>query len=176
MFKTNTNQLETEQYFFADDGAIPNSYLPVVVYRSIYNTGDCSAWLEKCFSKNGWTNNWRDIVLTYHHFHSSTHEVLGVGKGEGNLIIGGADGKKLTVSAGDVIIIPAGVGHCSVGKNDSYEMVGGYPSGANWDLLTGTPEERLKALPKIKSLPVPATDPVFGNEGTLIKLWKNISG
>ena len=167
--------MNTKQYFFTDDGTIPNSDLPVLVYRNVCVTGDCSDWLVSRFRENGWTNNWRDIVLRYHHFHSTTHEVLGVGKGKVDLQIGGADGKILTVTAGDVIILPAGVGHCSVNKNDSYEMVGGYPGGTSWDLLTGTPEERSAAIPRIQNLTIPATDPVFGSGGTLITLWQQTS-
>lgn len=164
-----------ETYFFTDDGTTPNSSLPVIVYRNVCSAADKSQWLEDCFRANGWTNNWRDIVLRYHHFHSTTHEVLGVGKGMVELQIGGVNGKVVTASAGDVIIIPAGVGHCSVNKDDNYEMVGGYPGGASWDLLTGTAEERKTALANIQQLKIPATDPVFGSAGTLLTLWQETS-
>lgn len=167
--------LNTEQYFFTDDGTTPNSLLPVVIYRQVCDAANKSQWLEDCFRANGWTNNWRDIVLRYHHFHSTTHEVLGVGRGTVKLQIGGVNGKVLQAAAGDVLIIPAGVGHCSVNNDDDYKMVGGYPGGASWDLLTGTPEERATALPKIKALPIPSTDPVFGINGTLQTLWQQIS-
>lgn len=161
-----------EKYHFADDGIIPNNRLPVIVYRQVTDVQDKSDWLEKCFKANGWANNWRDIVLPYDHFHSTTHEVLGMGKGTVTLHIGGEKGLDMEVSAGDVLILPAGVGHYAVSEHKNYEMVGGYPDGKGWDLLTGTSEEREKAIPQIEKLPIPKTDPVFGIEGELLKLWK----
>ncbi|HEY1054719.1 MAG TPA: cupin domain-containing protein [Emticicia sp.] len=160
-----------EKYFFADDGTIPNNHLPVIVYHQVTDAEDKSAWLEERFKANDWTNNWRDIVLPYDHFHSTTHEVLGVGKGSVKLQIGGAEGMALTVAAGDVIILPAGVGHFSLSDHKNYEIVGGYPEGKDWDLLTGTTEERKEAISRIENLPVPETDPVFGKGGELLKWW-----
>lgn len=161
-----------EKYHFADTGTIPNNHLPVIVYRQVTDAKDKSDWLEEKFKANGWTNNWRDVVLLYDHFHSTTHEVLGVGKGKVTLHIGGEKGLSMEVSAGDVLILPAGVGHYSVSAHQNYEIVGGYPDGKDWDLLTGTPDERAKALPRIEKIPIPSTDPVFGNDGELLKLWK----
>jgi uncharacterized protein YjlB len=164
-------QFEVEKYKFSDDGVIPNSDLPVLVYRQVCTQENKSEWLESTFIANGWTNNWRDTILSYHHFHSTTHEVLGVGYGEVRLQIGGSSGILLTVAAGDVIVLPAGVGHCSLPGQSGYEIVGGYPDGKSWDLLTGTEEERASALPRIKAVPIPLTDPIDGVQGTLIKYW-----
>jgi uncharacterized protein YjlB len=161
-----------EHYFFADDGIIPNNPLPVVIYREVAAASDLSAWLEKRFTENNWTNNWRDIVLPYDHYHSSTHEVLGLGKGVVRLQIGGAKGRQVEVHAGDVLILPAGVGHFSLDNSQYYQMVGGYPGGADWDLLTGELEERPSALERIARLPIPQTDPIYGSAGPLFTLWK----
>ncbi|MEO6286868.1 MAG: cupin [Dyadobacter sp.] len=164
-------KFEVEKYQLSDDGVIPNSDLPVLVYRQVCMQEDKSDWFEATFIANGWTNNWRDIILSYDHFHSTTHEVLGVGKGEVRLQVGGKAGILLTVAAGDVIVLPAGVGHCSLPGQSGYEIVGGYPDGRSWDLLTGTEEERRTALPRIKAVPVPVTDPIDGVQGTLTKYW-----
>lgn len=161
-----------EKFHFADTGTIPNNSLPVIVYRQVTSAEDKSEWLEEKFKENGWTNNWRDIVLPYDHFHSTTHEVLGVGKGTVTLHIGGEKGISVEVSAGDVLILPAGVGHYSLSEHKNYEIVGGYPDGKDWDLLTGTADEREKAIPRIEKLTIPQTDPVFGKEGALLKLWR----
>lgn len=161
-----------EKYHFADTGTIPNNRLPVIVYRLVTDAKDKSDWLERKFKENGWKNNWRDIVLPYDHFHSTTHEVLGVGKGTVTLHIGGEKGISIEVSAGDVLILPAGVGHCAISEHMNYEIVGGYPDGRDWDLLTGTPDERKESIPCIEKLPIPKTDPVFGKDGELLKLWK----
>jgi uncharacterized protein YjlB len=168
---TTPMKFEVEKYQLSDDGVIPNSDLPVLVYRQVYTQENKSDWFETTFIKNGWTNNWRDIILSYDHFHSTTHEVLAVGQGEVRLQVGGSSGVLLTVTAGDVIVLPAGVGHCSLPGQTGYEIVGGYPDGRSWDLLTGTEEERRAALPQIKTVPIPVTDPIDGVQGTLMKYW-----
>ncbi|NJN33697.1 MAG: cupin [Saprospiraceae bacterium] len=160
-----------EKYYFKDDGTIPNSRLPVILYHQICAEKDTSEWLEQHFKINGWTNNWRDIVLPYDHFHSTTHEVLGVGKGSVVLHIGGKNGLSLSVSAGDVLILPAGVGHYALTDDKNYEIVGGYPEGKSWDLLRGSDDERKIAFSNLEKLSIPSTDPIFGLEGELLKLW-----
>lgn len=160
-----------EIYHFPDDTHIPNNRLPVILYRQVTDAVDKSEWFENTFKINGWTNNWRNIIYRYDHFHSTTHEVLGVGKGVVTLHIGGQTGMSIEVSAGDVLILPAGVGHYAVSEHIDYEIVGGYPDGRVWDILIGTKEEREQAIPRIEKLPVPAKDPVFGQEGELLKLW-----
>jgi uncharacterized protein YjlB len=99
--------------------------------------------------------------------------VLGVSKGKVELMIGGKkNGKVLDVSEGDVLVLPAGVGHHAISNDTRYEIIGGYPEGYSWDMMTGTIEERLLALKNIASVPIPKTDPVFGIEGPLIHFWK----
>ncbi|QRR04043.1 cupin [Dyadobacter sandarakinus] len=164
-------QFEIETYRFDDDGIIPNSNLPVILYRKVYLENDKSDWFESTFIKNGWTNNWRDTILSYDHFHSTTHEVLGVGDGTVTLQVGGPSGVHLTVHAGDVLILPAGVGHASLPGQSYYEIVGGYPDGKSWDLMTGTEENRHDALTNIKAVDLPLTDPIYGLQGMLLKYW-----
>lgn len=165
-------KFEIETYHFGDDGMIPNNDLPVLVYRNVCLHQAKSDWFESTFIRNGWTNNWRDIILSYDHFHSTTHEVLGVGSGQVTLQVGGRSGTQLSVRAGDVIILPAGVGHHSLPGQDNYEIVGGYPDGRSWDLLLGSEADRIIALPGIKKVPLPSTDPIDGVNGTLAQYWK----
>ena len=118
-------------------------------------------------------NNWRDIILSYDHFHSNTHEVLGLGFGEVKLKIGGSSGEIFTLTAGDVIIIPAGVGHHSISEHSNYQFVGGYPNGNNWDLKTGLEEgERANILNNLSNVKIPKTDPLYGIGGRLFEIWK----
>jgi uncharacterized protein YjlB len=165
--------MNSKAYSFADDGIIPNHTFPVIVYSQCVHLEDCSDWLETTFKKNNWLNNWRDIVLPYDHFHSNTHEVLGLGRGNVSLKIGGANGQVFHLSAGDVVIIPAGVGHYSVSEHTNYQMVGGYPNGLEWDLKTGLElGERTQILLAISAVEMPGKDPIFGEEGWLFEKWK----
>ncbi len=158
-------------YFFENDGTIPNSNLPVIVYSNICESDDCANWIEAKFRDNNWTNNWRDIVLPYDHFHSNTHEVLGVAFGKVDFKIGGKKGEIIKVKAGDVLIIPAGVGHFAVSENIDYQVVGGYPCGLSWDMCTDLKLDAEKILRNIKEVKLPETDPIFGKNGLLMDLW-----
>jgi uncharacterized protein YjlB len=163
--------VDARTYRFEDDGVIPNSDLPVLVYPKVCPAKDASTWLEQTFARNGWTNNWHDVVLTYDHFHSNTHEVLGVGRGGVSLRVGGVGGLVIEVSAGDVVVLPAGVGHCAVSGQTDYEMVGGYPLGRAWDMRTGVAGERDEVLANLSRVDMPETDPVFGAQGPLLEAW-----
>ena len=71
----------------------------------------------------------------------------------------------------DVVVIPAGVGHCNLGSSGGFLVVGAYPEGQSWDLRTGEPDERPEVLENIRKVPLPRTDPVFGDEGPLHEHW-----
>ena len=47
----------------------------------------------RAFAANGWLNPWRDGIFTYHHFHSTSHEVLGIAAGEVRVAFGGPGGR-----------------------------------------------------------------------------------
>lgn len=162
-------------YYFDDDGITPNNSLPVLIYKNVFSQikEDLAANLEKIFQQNNWTGNWRDIILDKDHYHSSSHEVLGISKGSVDLQLGGANGKQFLVSAGDVLILPAGVAHSSLSDRQDYEVIGGYPEGRSWDMIYCEPEKYQKAKIEIEKLPLPKTDPLFGAKGPLIDKWKS---
>lgn len=158
---------------FADDGVIPNNRLPLLIYTDAIPVTECSPEaVEALFDRNGWPPRWRASVFTYHHYHSTAHEVLGVASGSAQLMMGGPEGTELQVRAGQVIVIPAGVGHKRLSSSGDFLVVGGYPPGQDWDLLTGEPGERPQADRNISSVPLPETDPVQGSGGALLELWR----
>ena len=108
----------TELRRFADDGRIPNNpSLPLVIYRlALPKSQHFAKDFETKFAANGWHNSWRNGVFDYHHYHSNTHEVLGVATGEARVCFGGEQGEVLALAAGDVAILPAGTGHNRVGE------------------------------------------------------------
>lgn len=161
-----------ESYIFADDGVFPNSRLPVLIYRSVVSDGGPEA-LERLFKRNGWPPQWRDTVFTFHHYHSRSHECLGVATGHATLRLGGPEGQVVRVDAGDVVMIPAGVAHQRVVASADFMVVGAYPPGQeNFDTLRGNREDRPKADETIAEVPKPESDPVEGSSGSLLELWR----
>jgi uncharacterized protein YjlB len=133
---------------------------------------DPASIFEQRFAKNDWTNSWRDGIYPFPHYHSTSHEVLGVYSGTAMLRLGGGHGQNVEVYAGDVIVLPAGVAHQNLGSSDDFGVVGAYPGGRKWDLLRGLPGERPKADQNIAALPIPDNDPIYGAEGPLRQIWK----
>jgi uncharacterized protein YjlB len=166
-----------EQLNFKDDGIFPNSVLPLLLYERALVTGakDPASFVEQRFAENDWTNSWRDGVYSFPHYHSTSHEVLGVYSGAATLQLGGEHGKNVEVHAGDMIVIPAGVAHQNVGASEDFGVVGAYPGGRDWDLLRGLPGERPKADHNIAALPMPDTDPIYGANGPLRSIWKSVA-
>ena len=166
--------VQPEQFNFKDDGVFPNSVLPLLVYRQALTADghDPASLLEERFADNDWCNSWRNGVYSFAHYHSTTHELLGVFSGAATLRFGGEHGKNVEVCAGDVIVIPAGVAHQKLKESDDFAVVGAYPDGRNWDLLRGQPGERPRADHNIAALPIPDNDPIYGANGPLGQIWK----
>lgn len=158
-------------YSFEDDGAIPNSPLPVLIYNGVGEAEDAAA-CERMFARNGWLNSWRDGIFTFHHFHSTSHEVLGIIAGSASVILGGPSGRRFEIGRGDVIVLPAGTGHCNVGSSPDLLVVGAYPDGMGYDLRRGDPAEHDEAVANIRLVPLPRADPVEGPEGPLRRHWR----
>ncbi|WP_375417249.1 cupin domain-containing protein [uncultured Hymenobacter sp.] len=165
--------MQPEKLFFKDGGTIPNSPYPLLLYRQAFaaRADAGAAWLEQRFAQHNWTNSWRNGVYSFHHYHSTSHEVLGVYAGAALLHLGGEAGQKVAVQAGDIIIIPAGVGHKNLGSQ-GLGIVGAYPDGRSWDLNRGLPGERPQTDQNIAALPRPATDPLLGPGAGLPVIWQ----
>src|SRR4051812_50169718 len=58
---------------------IPNHpSFPVLVYRGVPRVREGADACRALFAEHGWRGAWVDGVFDYHHFHSTSHEVLGV--------------------------------------------------------------------------------------------------
>lgn len=162
--------MDVEQRRFAPSGLIPNNpELPLLVYRGVLASGEgAAAACADLFGRHGWRNGWRNGVFGYHHFHSTAHEALGIVKGEVRVRFGGEDGETVAVRAGDVVVIPAGVAHKNEGGSRNLLVVGAYAGGRDYDTCTGgepSVAERIRALPR------PEADPVYGACGPLLRAW-----
>ena len=163
-----------ETFLLQDDGRIPNNpTLPLLVYTGALQLPVKGSALvcERVFGANGWGNGWRNGIYTFHHYHSTAHEVLALACGTARVQFGGENGPVIDVQPGDVVVIPAGVGHKNLGSSFDLLVVGAYPPGPSWDLCRGTPEERPWALENIARVPLPAADPIFGMQGPLRTHW-----
>ena len=165
---------QPEHLYFADDGVIPNSRLPVLLYRQVPLEGtDRAAALERLFADNGWPPQWRYGVYDYHHYHPNAHEALGVARGQARLRLGGEQGQDVAVTAGDVVVLPAGTGHRNLESSADFLVVGAYPPDQQ-DFITqrADPAAHARSVELIAQVPLPTSDPVSGREGALPTLWR----
>ncbi len=146
----------------------PNSAHPALLYCAALPADPAA--MERAFNDQDWRNPWRNGIFAYHHFHSTAHEVLGIAAGHVRAVLGGPSGQELTLRAGDVLVIPAGVGHCNLGQSGDLLVVGATAGGAPYDVLCGHPAELVAATGNIAKLALPAHDPVPGAD-FLRALW-----
>lgn len=165
---------DTELYQFGDDGSIPNNPdLPLVLYRRVVDETDRKpSSVKQRLNSNGWSGAWVNGIYSYHHYHSTAHEILVVIRGYAEVQFGGKRGEAVDVQAGDAVVIPAGVGHCLLSSSEDFSVVGAYPDGQTWDMCTGKPEERPGVLENIQAVSLPASDPLTGKREPLLDYWK----
>ncbi len=161
-----------EEHRFADDGTVPNSQLPLIVYRAVLDTGpDAAAVCERRFAANGWSGGWRGGIYPYHHYHSTAHEALGVVRGSARVRLGGDAGAVVELRAGDAVVITAGVAHKGEAASPDLLIVGAYPGGRGPDLRVPGRGDRERVLDNIKRVARPTVDPVCGRGGPLCASW-----
>ncbi len=166
-------QPEIFKQILKDDGTFPNSNLFLLIYTRAFEVfgKEDAEFIQSVFESNNWKNSWKDGIYNYTHYHSNTHEVLGISNGSATVQFGGPSGIKKFLQTGDVVIIPAGVAHKCISCSDDFECIGAYPNGMNYDIKRGITSERPKADDNIKNTPLPDSDPVYGN-GPLQLYWE----
>lgn len=171
-FAARTPPADVQTLLFQRNDWVPNNpTLPVLVYKQAIavQDGDPAPLFEQTFNHNGWPPQWRYGVFDYHHYHLKGHEVLGVYRGQARLMLGGPGGQEVEVRAGDVLLLPAGTGHCNLGSSADFSVVGAYPPGQQGDInrQAASPEQ----LAAIADLPFPHSDPVLGTAGGVMRYW-----
>jgi uncharacterized protein YjlB len=160
-------------FVFSDDGLVPNNRLPLLIYKGVLRleSGHREKTIEGLFGSNGWGQMWRNGVFDYLHYHATVHEALGVARGEARVQFGGGAGRVFDIETGDVAILPAGTGHQCLQASDDFVVVGAYPPGPAMVVTRPTPDNYRKALETIPQVALPRTDPLFGENGPLVRLW-----
>jgi uncharacterized protein YjlB len=159
-----------------DNGIFPsNGRLPVLAYHEVLKlpAGDAARGVEKLFDSHSWRGSWRNGIFSYHHYHSTAHEALGVYRGSARVQLGGPTGPEFEVQREDVIAIPAVVAHKNLGSSLDFRVVGAYPAGQRYDMNYGKANERPRADRNIANVTLPELDPVFGDTGPLFWLWSS---
>lgn len=161
------------QLYFHDDGATPNSHLPVLRYHLSLEPGtDAAAGFEALFRDNHWSPLWRDGIFDCHHYHSTAHEVLAVVRGKARVTLGGESGQTLSLEPGDVLVLPAGTGHRCVESSKDFLVVGAYPQGQeDYDIQRPGSSNHADSRARIARVPLPQADPLGGMEGPLMTAW-----
>lgn len=151
---------------FPPDARMANSRLPVLIYRGTLEMGK----FDTLFTANGWVGVWHNGIYDFDHYHSNAHEVLGIGRGQARVQLGGDIGAAVEVSAGDVLVLPAGTGHRRISASGDLLVIGAYPPGQqHYDICRDrSPETELR----ISKVALPQTDPVRGADGPLLALWR----
>jgi len=162
--------------YFEDNNCIPNNpKLPFLHYRkviSLTKAADAAALFEILFDANGWRDSWRNGIYNYARYHPRTHEVLGISRGKARVQFGGDKGKRINLTAGDVVVLPAGTGHQALKASADLVVVGAYPSSGQYDEYEPRASYHTRALRMIPKVRLPAKDPIFGSQGPLKKHWK----
>jgi uncharacterized protein YjlB len=156
----------------SDDGRSMGSPYPALLYRDVFpssrtDTSDrgsspeeLARRFESLFEANDWPPAWRAGLYTVPHYHAAAHEVLGVFRGWAKAWLGGEAGVLVTLRAGDVLLLPAGVAHENRGDSGDFCAVGAYPRGMRVDMRYE--RDRQADAARLERVPPPATDPVFG--------------
>ncbi|KAJ5167005.1 uncharacterized protein N7482_005786 [Penicillium canariense] len=153
---------------------IPNTSFqskPLMIYHGAFDATPVE--LERRLEAIGEVvPQWVYTMYSTTHFHSTTHEALGVVAGRARLCFGGEENPQRfepTVQRGDLIIIPAGVGHRLLEDqgDETFKMVGSYPRGKQWDMCYGEAGEEEK-VNEIRNLPWFRHDPLYGDDGPVL--------
>ena len=147
-----------------------NDKYPAVIAPGALGGARDDAAVKALLRANGWGGAWTWQVFDFHHFHPDAFEVLAVAQGSAILMLGGPQGEEVEVKAGDVIILPPGFGHRQIEARGGFRICGAYPPGQeDYTVVKAEDGYGEAMLKEIAAVEEPSTDPVWGNDGPLLK-------
>ncbi len=166
--------MQTQPVQLRDDGQVPNSPLPLLVYEGAFAPGTSSDEVIAHFAAHGWRSAWVNGIFDFHHYHARSHEVLANLGRAVTVQFGGEDGPVIDFQPGSAVVIPAGGGHCRLSRDAGLVIVGAYPSGQeDWDLKRAdNPADYRRAQAEIPHVSLPENDPLTGESGPLLTHWQ----
>src|ERR1700760_4036246 len=113
--------MQVQEFLIADDGVFPGNTLPALLYKNALDIPLLfpATHVQNLFKQYDWRNSWDAGIFTYHHYHSITHEVLGIYSGQAHIQLGNDQGPVVLLEKGDVLIIPAGVAHKNLDQENA---------------------------------------------------------
>ncbi|KAI3394902.1 hypothetical protein diail_2073 [Diaporthe ilicicola] len=169
--------LRVSRHLIPSHGRLPNSSIlqkPLLIYHSVFANPSASAIESHLTSVGVVVPQWRYSMYPTSHFHSNTHEVLCISSGSARLCFGGGEENPErvdpVVQAGDVIVLPAGMAHRlldDTSNGSTFQMVGSYPKGYDWDMCYGREGEEGKVR-GIAKVPWFDKDPIYGGQGPVL--------
>lgn len=173
---TPLSSLSVSRHLIPSHGLLPNTSIqkrPLLIYHSCLPPTASPSGIEGHLKAVSVVEpQWRYTMYDTTHFHSTTHEVLCISRGKARLCFGGEDNPERVepvLQKGDVVIVPAGVGHRLLEDLEGgFEMVGSYPVGKQWDMCYGKKGEEGK-VGAIKNLGWFERDPMYGAEGPCLQ-------
>lgn len=171
--QTNTN-CEVVALTYAAGPLVPNHpQLPAVLMRQAVGGGASGQEVARHYAAHDWRGAWVWSVFRYHHYHPDAHEVLTVLRGSATLALGGSQGSEHDVMAGDVLMLPAGFGHCLLKASSGFQVCGAYPAGQENYSTIHAEQAWPGDLPgRLDAVPLPTADPIFGADGPLMGYWQ----
>lgn len=176
-FLTPLSELRVSCHQIPAHDRVPNTSIqhkPLLIYHSAFRADVYAAAVESHLCTVDVVRpQWRYTMYKITHFHSTAHEILCVISGQAKVCFGGKENPErveTTVRKGDVMIIPAGVGHGLVEDvGGDFSMVGSYAKGQSWDMCYGREGEgeKVKAM---KALGWFDRDPVYGDDGPALNV------
>ncbi|CAI6039553.1 unnamed protein product, partial [Clonostachys chloroleuca] len=151
---------------------IPNSPLPVLIYRGIIPYEDDRDALVSLLTGNHFRVDSFAGAFPMKHYHSNTHECYCFVKGSTTYLLGNGDsddknsyGQRVKLSKGDVMILPAreaGTVHCNLDATEDMQYCAAYPKEIpHWDVKLGKEgeEQRKTDFSAASAVQIPISDP-----------------